>query len=89
MAEYEGFDESAKSEFDALKAKLIPNMEQNIRDNRKEIEEMLTVEIIQRYYFQKGQVQYMLKDDTDVKVAANLLNDEQKYKNILTPGFVE
>ena len=50
---------------------------------------MLTVEIIQRYYFQKGQVQYMLKDDTDVKVAANLLNDEQKYKNILTPGFVE
>ena len=89
VAEYEGFDESAKSEFDALKAKLIPNMEQNIRDNRKEIEEMLTVEIIQRYYFQKGQVQYMLKDDTDVKVAANLLNDEQKYKNILTPGFVE
>ena len=83
VAEYEGFDGTAKAEFDALKAKLIPNVEQNIRDNRKEIEEMLTVEIIQRYYFQKGQVQFMLKDDNDLKVAENLLNDTSKMNKIL------
>lgn len=83
VAAFEGFDETAKPEFDALKAKLIPNVEQNIRDNRKEIEEMLTVEILQRYYFQKGQVQYMLKDDTDVKTAVNMMSDDAKYKTIL------
>ncbi|MHB9055958.1 MAG: S41 family peptidase [Paludibacteraceae bacterium] len=83
IAGYEGFDKSAKQEFDALKAKLIPNVEQNIRDNRKEIEELLTVEIVQRYYYQKGQVQYMLKDDKDLKVAENLLNDVSKINKIL------
>ena len=44
---------------------------------------MLTVEIIQRYYFQKGQVQFMLKDDNDLKVAENLLNDTSKMNKIL------
>ena len=83
VAEYEGFDKSAKAEFDALKAKLTPNIEQNIRDNRKEIEELLTVEILQRYYFQKGQVQYMLKDDTDLKIASDFLNKEDKYNLVL------
>ncbi|MFV0390655.1 MAG: S41 family peptidase [Paludibacteraceae bacterium] len=73
VAKYEGFDELAKIEFDALKAKLTPNVEQNIRENRKEIEEMLTVEILQRYYYQRGQVQYMLRDDNDLKAALKLL----------------
>lgn len=89
VAGFEGFDESAKAEFDALKAKLIPNIAENIRENRKEIEEMLTVEIIQRYYYQKGQAQYMLKDDTDLKVAQNLLNDENGLKRILTGNSVK
>ncbi len=83
VAEYEGFDESAKAEFNALKAKLIPNVEQNIRDSRKEIEELLSVEIMQRYYFQKGQVQYMLKDDKELKVALDLLKDDKKYNKVL------
>ena len=83
VASYEGLDETAKAEFDALKAKLVPDVEKNLLDNRKEIEDLLTVEIILRYYFQKGQVQYMLKDDADMKIAVNLLNNEAEYKNIL------
>lgn len=83
VAGYEGFDETAKAEFDALKTKLIPNVEQNLLDNRKEIEEMLTVEILQRYYFQKGQVQYMLKDDVDMKVATDFLQNGEKYNKVL------
>ncbi len=83
MAAYEGFDVSAKAEFDALKAKLMPDVEQNIRENRKEIEEMLTVEILQRYYFQKGQVQYMLKEDSDLKVAIQFLTNGTRFNQIL------
>ncbi len=83
VAEYEGFDETAKQEFEALQAKLIPNIEENIRNNRKEIEELLTVEILQRYYYQKGQVQYMLKDDADLKVATDFLKNEEKYNQVL------
>ena len=83
VAQFEGFDQTAKAEFDALKARLMPDVEKNIRDNRKEIEEMLTVEIIQRYYFQKGQVQYMLKDDTDLKVATDFLKNNSRYNQVL------
>ena len=83
VAGYEGFDETAKQEFDALKAKLIPDVEQNLLDNRKEIEEMLTVEILQRYYFQKGQVQFMLKEDVDMKVATEFLQNTEKYNKVL------
>ena len=83
VAKYEGYDELAKAEFDALEAKLIPDIKKNLLDNRKEIEEMLTLEIIQRYYFQKGQVQYMLKDDIDTKVALKLLNEGSNYNKIL------
>lgn len=83
VAGYEGYDESAKQEFEALKAKLIPNIEQNLLDNRSEIEEMLTLEILQRYYYQKGQVQYMLKDDVDVKTAMGMLGDDGKYEAVL------
>lgn len=83
VAKYEGYDELAKAEFEALEAKLIPDIKKNLLDNRKEIEEMLTLEIIQRYYFQKGQVQYMLKDDIDTKVALKLLNEGSNYNKIL------
>lgn len=83
VAQFEGFDQTAKAEFDALKARLMPDVEKNIHDNRKEIEEMLTVEIIQRYYFQKGQVQYMLKDDTDLKVATDFLKNNSRYNQVL------
>ena len=83
VAEFEGYDETAGQEFEALQKKLIPNIEENIRNSRKEIEELLTVEILQRYYYQKGQVQYMLQDDADLKVATDFLNNEGKYNQTL------
>lgn len=83
LAKLEGLDETAKEEFEALKAKLVPNVEKNIRDNRKEIEELLSLEIMRRYYYQKGPVRYMLKDDNELKVALELLKNEAKYNRIL------
>ncbi len=83
LAKLEGLDETAKEEFEALKVKLVPDVEKNIRDNRKEIEELLTLEIMRRYYYQKGPVRYMLKDDNELKVALELLKNEAKYNRIL------
>ncbi len=84
VAKYEGFDEKAKTELDALKLKLVPNVERNVRENRKEVEELLAVEIIQRYYFQKGQVRYMMKDDKDLGVAVGVLASVASYDNLLS-----
>lgn len=83
IAKYEGLDKTAADEFEKLKAKITPNISENIKENRKDIEEMLALEIIKRYYYQKGQIQYSLRDDKEIKTAINLLNDEAKYSQIL------
>ena len=84
MAQLEGMDKGAKDEFTALKAKLLPDVTRNIQDNKAEISELLSLEIIKRYYYQKGEIQFSLRTDKDLKVALDLLKPEGKYAKILT-----
>ena len=83
MASLEGYDKSAAAEIEALKLKLKPNIEKNIEDNATKIKEYLCIEIIKRYYFQKGVIQYYMDKDEDVKVALSLLKNESKMKEML------
>ena len=83
MAQYEGLDKQAKDEFTALKTKLLPDVTKNIQDNKSEVSELLSLEIIKRYYFQKGEIQYSLRTDKDLKVALNILKQDGKYSKIL------
>lgn len=84
MAQYEGLDKSAKDEFTALKTKLMPNINKSIEDNKAEIAELLSHEIIKRYYYQKGEIQYSLRTDKDLKAAVELLSSTGKYLKILS-----
>ena len=83
MAQYEGLDKQAKAEFTALKTKLMPDITKNIADNKTEVTELLSLEIIKRYYYQKGEIQFSLRTDKDLKVALNLLKPEGKYLKTL------
>lgn len=83
MAQYEGLDARAKSEFAALKTKLMPDITKSLEENKAEISELLSLEIIKRYYFQKGEIQYSLRTDKDIKVAIELLKPEGRYSKIL------
>lgn len=84
MAKYEGLDKNASDEFAALKAKLMPDVKKSIEENKAEISELLSLELIKRYYYQKGQIQYSLRTDKDLKAAIDLLKPEGRYLNILT-----
>jgi len=84
MAKYEGLDKNASDEFAALKAKLMPDIKKSIEENKAEISELLSLELIKRYYYQKGQIQYSLRTDKDLKAAIDLLKPEGRYLNILT-----
>jgi carboxyl-terminal processing protease len=83
MAQYEGLDKRAKDEFSALKTKLMPDVTKNILDNKSEVSELLSLEIIKRYFYQKGEIQYSLRTDNDLKVALNILKPDGKYTKIL------
>jgi len=84
MAQYEGLDKRARDEFTALKTRLMPDITKNIEENKAEVTELLSLEIIKRYYYQKGEIQYSLRTDKDVKVAVSLLSPEGKYAKILS-----
>ena len=83
MAKLEGLDKRANVEFEALKTKLMPNIAKSIEENKSEISDLLSVEIIKRYYFQKGEIQFSLRTDKDLKVAVELLKSQGKFEKIL------
>ena len=83
IAKYEGLDTLARAEFEALKNKLIPDITKNIEDNKTEISELLSLEIIKRYYFQKGVIEYSLRTDKELKIALDVLKNEETYNGIL------
>ncbi|MCE5330944.1 MAG: S41 family peptidase [Bacteroidales bacterium] len=83
IAKLEGLDKSAQNEFDALKLKLTPDIMKNIADNKAEISELLSLEIINRYYFQKGEIQFSLRGDEDLKIATEKLNNKEEFSKIL------
>lgn len=84
MAEFEGYLTDASEEFKALEEKLKHNLDHDLGYFSKDIKSMIAVEIIKRYYFQRGSIIQQLKDDDDLKAAMKILGDQPKYKEMLT-----
>lgn len=84
IAEYEGLTEQASAEIEALKKKLVPNVSQDIQNNKKDIVDLLSIEIIKRYYYQKGEVEYTLRNDVDLETALSILKSNDKYTGMLS-----
>ncbi|WP_273163076.1 S41 family peptidase [Bacteroides fluxus] len=84
MAEFEGYLTEASEEFKALEKKLTHNLERDLDHFSKEIKTMIAVEIIKRYYYQRGSIIEQLKDDDDLKEAEKILTDPVKYKEMLS-----
>lgn len=84
MAEFEGYLSDASEEFNALEKKLTHNLERDLDYFSKDIKEMIAVEIIKRYYYQRGSIIQQLKDDDDLKEAVKILAAPEKYKEMLS-----
>ena len=83
VAEFEGYYEDAKAEFDALEAKLTHNLSHELDHHAKDIRSLIALEIIKRYFYESGSVQEMLKDDTDLPRAQEILTNLNEYNKIL------
>lgn len=86
IAKAEGYLSDAQDAFKALEQKLKPNLQKDLERNKKDIKNIINGEIIKRYYYQKGTIQYSLKDDKDLKEAYRILGNIQEYNRILTPA---
>jgi carboxyl-terminal processing protease len=83
-AEDEKYFAEIKPEFDALVNKMTLNKKDDLIKHKQSIKKYLEEEITSRYYYQKGRVEFSLKNDDDLKEAINLLSDNSKMKAILT-----
>ena len=83
MAEFEGYLADASDEFQALEKKLTHNLERDLDHFSAEIKEMIAIEVIKRYYYQRGGIIQQLKNDDDLKTAVDILTDRERYRQML------
>ena len=83
MAKFEGYLEGAKEEFAALEKKLQHNLDLELDRFAKDIKPLIAEEIVKRYYFERGAVQEMLKDDAELKKALEVLQNPEEYAGLL------
>lgn len=90
VAEIEGYMDEAADEYKALAAKLTPDLDRDLDRFKKEITNMISVEIAKRYYFQKGEMIQTLKDDIVLDKALEVLGNPDLYNRTLTtPVLIE
>jgi len=78
----------AKAEFEALKAKLEPNLDKDLKEFRDEISELLEDEIVSRYYYQKGAIRAAIHDDEGIEKTIDALHSETAYAAYFQPGTI-
>ncbi|MCX7697119.1 MAG: S41 family peptidase [Bacteroidales bacterium] len=81
--EDEKYFQLVSSEFELIRQKVSHDKNRDLILFKNEIKRLLEVEIISRYYFQKGRIQYDLSDDKEIKEAIEILTNEAQYKKIL------
>jgi carboxyl-terminal processing protease len=84
--ESEGYWEDVSDDFKSLESKLVHDLDKDLETFRPDIERILSLEIIRRYYYQKGEIQESLKTDECVSKALDLLMNRESYKAILQPS---
>ena len=85
MMEFEGYMTTASDEFKALSEKLTPNLDRDLDTFKPYISGLLNMEIAKRYYYKKGEIIEDLKNSKEVEEALKVLNDNNRYKEILSP----
>ena len=83
IAEEEFYFKEIATEYNALIAKLEVNKKDDLNKFKSEIKELITSEIVSRYYYQKGRIIATLQFDKDVEEAIKVLKDKKRYDNIL------
>jgi carboxyl-terminal processing protease len=76
--------DAISADIEALRSKIIHNKKEDLVKYSPEIKQFLEEEIASRYYFQNGRLEASFKDDKELKESIALLNDENRYKKILT-----
>ena len=76
--------ESLSQELEQMESKLAMAKDDDIHKHQTRIKEWLEQEIVTRYYYQRGRIEYELKNDPYLNAAIEVLNDQSRYREILS-----
>ncbi|MCK9452491.1 MAG: S41 family peptidase [Bacteroidales bacterium] len=85
IADQEAYKDAIETQLHALEEQLMTYKKNDLQKHRSEIEELLKMEIVQRYYYQKGKIISALQDDPELQTAFDILLDQSRYQQILSP----
>jgi carboxyl-terminal processing protease len=88
IAEREKCFEKIEDNYDMLIAKIENNKKNDLMEFKDEIEAMLKLEIVTRYYYTEGRIEALLVDDPDIKKAIEILANPLTYNGILDGSLV-
>jgi carboxyl-terminal processing protease len=82
-AKNEKIDETIATEYQQLLNALEKSETTLLDKNQKEIKGLIQEELIKRYQYQEGLYQFYIKNNSEIKKAVNVLNNQTEYKTIL------
>ena len=83
IAQREGLADKAQDEFKSLESKLQYDLRNDLDVFRKDLERLIAMEIVVRYYYQRGAVILNMKSDKFLDETVSLLGDRKRYDSIL------
>jgi carboxyl-terminal processing protease len=76
--------ETFKNELDNLQTAVQHNKEEDLQNFKEEIKKIISNEIVSRYYYQKGRIQFNIEHDPEIKETVRLLLNAEEYNQILS-----
>ena len=74
---------------DLLKAVMLTDKKEDLKTYKDQVKDLLRLEIVSRYYYQKGKVLASLHTDTDIADAKHILYDPVAYAAILNGSYIQ
>jgi len=82
--EKENYFEAVEADLKELVDKISNDKDNDINKHKREILDLMELEIISRYYYSEGRIRSSLTRDEEVLKAIELLNDTKQYEDILS-----
>lgn len=76
MVKFEGYDKLTNDLFQQLTERLQPNIAEDLIRFESDIRLNLEAEIVKRYYYQKGVLEYMSRFDEQLPIAINIITEK-------------
>jgi carboxyl-terminal processing protease len=83
IAKKEKLDTSIALEYQQLLSALQKSEENQLNQNQREIKNLILDEIIKRYQYKEGLYLYYTKNNSEIKKAVGILNNQLEYNNLL------